>query len=50
MRHEGVPSLIMDEITEIDNLLYKSDLSIEEIDSILDKRIALMEKVKISNI
>lgn len=47
-KNNGNPE--MDEITEIDNLLYKSDLSIEEIDSILDKRIALMEKVKISNI
>mgnify|MGYP001809949251 CR=1 FL=1 len=47
-KNNGNPE--MDEITEIDDLLNKSDLSIEEIDSILDKRIALMEKVKLSKI
>src|ERR1035437_2606134 len=42
--NNGNPEL--DELKELDEMLHKPNLSIEDIDAILDKRIALMEKVK----
>ena len=42
--NNGNPEL--DELKELDVMLHKPNLSIEDIDAILDKRIALMEKIK----
>jgi hypothetical protein len=42
--NNGNPEL--DELKELDVMLHKPNLSIEDIDTILDKRIALMEKIK----
>lgn len=45
-KNNGNPEL--DEIQEIDGLLNKGDLTIEQIDAILDKRIALMGKISVT--
>jgi len=42
--NNGSPEL--DEMRELDEMLNKPNLSVEDIDAILDKRIALMEKLK----
>jgi len=42
--NNGNPEL--DEMRELDEMLNKPNLSVEDIDAILDKRIALMEKLK----
>jgi hypothetical protein len=42
--NNGNPDL--DEMRELDEMLNKPNLSVEDIDAILDKRIALMEKLK----
>jgi len=42
--NNGNPEL--DEMHELDAMLNKPNLSVEDIDAILDKRIALMEKLK----
>jgi len=42
----NIGNAVIDELHELDEMLNKPNLSVENIDAILDKRITLMEKLK----